>query len=135
MNKIMKMLALGLLIIVTLAASGCGEEKKYNELKNQVVAMEPQFLNAVDISAKGLEKHNALKKDIDGKMAEMKKLAASDTKLNNDFIKYQQKINEIDKTWKRVKAENDAVQDIVNQTKDLSIPFDKGLPQIGEGRL
>ena len=53
----------------------------------------------------------------------------------NDFIKYQQKINEIDKTWKRVKAENDAVLDIVNQTKDLSIPFDKGLPQIGEGRL
>ena len=135
MNKIIRSLLAGVLILSTLALVGCGEEKKYNELKNQIVAVEAQFQDFGDTSAKGLEKHNALKKDIDGKLAEMKKLAASDTKLNNDFIKYQQKINEIDKTWKRVKAENDAVQDIVNQTKDLSIPFDKGLPQIGEGRL
>ena len=135
MNKIIRSLLVGVLILSTLVLVGCGEEKKYNELKNQIVAVEAQFQDFGDTSAKGLEKHNALKKDIDGKLAEMKKLAASDTKLNNDFIKYQQKINEIDKTWKRVKAENDAVQDIVNQTKDLSIPFDKGLPQIGEGRL
>ena len=135
MNKIIRSLLVGVLILSTLVLVGCGEEKKYNELKNQIVAVEAQFQDFGDTSAKGLEKHNALKKDIDGKLAEMKKLAASYTKLNNDFIKYQQKINEIDKTWKRVKAENDAVQDIVNQTKDLSIPFDKGLPQIGEGRL
>ena len=135
MNKIMKMLALGLLIIVTLAASGCGEEKKYNEIKNQIVAMEAQFLDAKDTSAKGVEKHNALKKDIDGKLAEMKKLAASDTKLNNDFIRYQQRINEIDRAWKAAKANSDTIDKIEAETKNLTIPFNEGLPNIGEGRL
>ena len=135
MNKIIRSLVAGLLILSTLALVGCGEEKKYNELKNQIVAMEPQFLDAKDTSAKGVEKHNALKKDIDGKLAEMKKLATSDTKLNNDFIRYQQRISEIDIAWKAAKANSDTIDKIEAETKNLTIPFNEGLPNIGEGRL
>jgi|GEM_PF-2409074 len=135
MNKIIRSLVAGLLILSTLALVGCGEEKKYNELKNQIVAMEPQFLDAKDTSAKGVEKHNALKKDIDGKLAEMKKLATSDTKLNNDFIRYQQRISEIDRAWKAAKANSDTIDKIEAETKNLTIPFNEGLPNIGEGRL
>ena len=88
MNKLTKILVVGLTILATLALAGCGEEKKYNELKNQVL---PQIKQLSDINADvpktDFDKQLAEQmKEIDQKINKMQEYANSETKLNNDLI-------------------------------------------------
>lgn len=132
MSKLIKILVVGLTILATLALAGCGEEKKYNEMKGQVVAMEAQLADTKDLTDKGIQKHNAVKKDIEAKLVEMKKLAVSDTKLNNDFIAYQKKITETDNAWQSTKASNETIKKMVENTKNNKFTYKEAFPDISD---
>ncbi len=90
MNRFAKIIIVGLMLLATLITAGCGEEKKYNELKNQVLPKIEGILNIKTDAGTGDEFTtllNSKSKSIETHLAEMQRLAASDLKLNNDYLK------------------------------------------------
>ena len=108
-----KALLVFILLITTLSITGCGEEEKYNKAKNAFLAAEQQL---VKIDVKDITKHDALVKDLDTQIAAIQKIAASETKLNNDLIQVKQKYEHDKQIWKAMKAEHDSIE---KMDKDL----------------
>ncbi len=95
MGKLVKFLLMSIMVLATLAMAGCGEEKKYNEMKNALVPQINAAMKLTDKDVNVLEKKNAAAwADIKAKVAEMQKLATSDTKLNNDLLNFQKYVAE-----------------------------------------
>lgn len=112
MGKLFKALLVVFMVLATLVITGCGEEKKYNELKNQVM---PAIEQITKVDAKGSdEEYNKRLKSvtdpIDKNIAEMKKLAVSETKLNNDCLKVQAKYKDTLERQARGRAEIKAIE-------------------------
>lgn len=77
-----KSIVLSLLLTFVLLVAGCGEEEKYNKMKNEVLQ---EAKVAGTISSKTPEwkqKWTGISK----KMKEMQKIAEKNTTLNNDWI-------------------------------------------------
>ncbi len=118
MKNYIKPVLLGIMIMCVLIISGCGEEKKYNETKNEVVQM-MQEANNIDyqkVKEKGLytkeeyqqeldninqaiEEHKQVEEKIYVKLDEMAELSKSETKLNNDLLQLKKEFETQNKRW------------------------------------
>ena len=107
MNKWMKLAGVSFLIVSTLAASGCGEEKKYNEAKAKLQPLMEEtidmpFKSSKDVKAmqEYMDKHAEKRAQVDQKLKELGELAKSDAKLNNDYQRFKKEFEEKDeRVW------------------------------------
>ena len=103
MNKLLRLLVVTLCVMGCLFTAGCGEEEAYNKAKNEYVAMFKDWKQKADdlmLSDKSVpipEQEKFLKEtsaEMQKKLDEMKKIAAKDTNLNNDYLKVQKEFDE-----------------------------------------
>ena len=107
MNKWMKLAGVSFLIVSTLAVSGCGEEKKYNEAKAKLQPLMEEtidmpFKSSKDVKAmqEYMDKHAEKRAEVDQKLKELGELAKSDAKLNNDYQRFKKEFEEKDeRVW------------------------------------
>lgn len=102
MKKWVKCVGVSVLIASTLAISGCNEEKKYNEIKNELQPLMKDCLTmdydtkSKDGFEKSMASHDEKRAVIDKKLAEMEELAKSEVKMNNDFQAFKKEFEEKD---------------------------------------
>ena len=93
MNKWMKLAGVSFLIVSTLAVSGCGEEKKYNEAKAKLQPLMEEtidmpFKSSKDVKAmqEYMDKHAEKRAEVDQKLKELGELANLKKKMNGSGI-------------------------------------------------
>ena len=111
MKQLLRLLAVALCVMGCLLTAGCGEEEAYNKLKNEYVAMITAWDKATLENANKpvIEQEKFLQEtsaEMQKKLDEMKKIAAKDTNLNNDYLRLQKEFNE------KMEAERSGINEI-----------------------
>lgn len=106
MKKMLKLMVVMMMVIAAVLTAGCGEEEKYNKLKNEVLqyaketyAINMEWQRPVNMryndpvhkqrTDEKIAKVKARVPEYDKKMAELEKIAKKDSKLNNDFQQFK----------------------------------------------
>ena len=94
MKKMFKLIVVMMMVIAAVMTTGCGEEEKYNKLKNEIIQYaeetqrsapnydKPVNLRNVDARIKYLESRIP---EYNKKIAEIEKIASKKVELNNDL--------------------------------------------------
>lgn len=126
LKKLKPVSLLLLLACIMILFTGCHEEEKYNAAKNSFLQAEEEWSNApctipsndhkTVIDEEAVKKHEETGKTLEAKLAELQKLAKSETKLNNDYLQVKEHYEETKNGWNQKLALD---RDYAKREKDL----------------
>lgn len=108
MSKILKIFFISMMIFSTIIIAGCGEEKKYNNFKNEFIKIQQEW-ESVEPTNENVDKHNEIAKKLDEKISEMEKVSKSEMKLNNDLLDLKKKYKGKSDVWESQLREKNAL--------------------------
>jgi outer membrane murein-binding lipoprotein Lpp len=105
-NKVLQIFLVGLLVVTAVLITGCGEERKFNEGKQEVISLIAE-MEKIHPSQENRKEFEVVKQKALSKLEEMERLTVGNEKLAYDYKKLKGKVFKATETWFLQKCHNE----------------------------
>ena len=98
MSKILRIFLVGVLLVSVFITTGCGEEQRYREGKQQVESMLAE-IEKIEALEKNRKQYDSIREKAWMKLEELERYTIEDKKLAYDYKKLKEKYGQVTEGW------------------------------------